>query len=460
MVSHPMGARFLALVLASSVIPAVAIAEDVVPGEARFSLAAETRLRYTLGDVEGPLGDIDALGLSVPVADISFGAEAASGIGIRVGARLVSEYRYASALNLAVGQAGNPVPVENNMMSEGVLYAPFFGGVVSAGRQKVSFGPSRLSGLMIDASIPFLDSVYFSLPIGKLVISQAVATLENNQAHDGDLSNFLQESTDPVDPDFSYNFDITDIIVSTRRFAWVDERYEIGFGAQALFSRAYNAFHLGEVLPIFSVHNGDVGQNNMSFLVDFESRFIPGHRQYLTLGLDDVNANLFGVGDSGTPTIWAVQAGVSGDVETRVGAWSYDAEVVATHYLWGSFEDELALSRSIYRLKADGDDLVLPLSSPYGPARLSFRIESTLAVGASLDLGLSTLALFGDPDIDLISTTYAIHDVSYEFLLLRAELRATRRFGGLSLGLGFGGDVEPSGLSPRLSVAGAWTVGR
>lgn len=450
MVTYPRGARFLALLLVSSAVPA--IAEDVVPGEAQFSLAAETRLRYTLGDVEGPLGDIDAFGLSVPLADISFGAEAASGIGIRVGARLVSEYRYASAFSLAVGQSGNPVPVENNMMSEGVLYAPFFGGVVSAGRQKVSFGPSRLSGLMIDASIPFLDSVYFTLPIGKLVISQAVATLENNSAGDGDL--------DPSGWDVGYDFDITDIIVSTRRFAWVEERYEIGLGAQALFSRAYNAFHLGEVLPIFSVHNGDVGQNNMSFLFDFESRFIPGHRQYLTLGLDDVNANLFGVGDSGTPTIWAVQAGVSGDVETRAGAWLYDAEVVATHYLWGSFEDDLALSRSIYRLKADGDDLVLPLSSPYGPARLSFRLESTLAVGASLDVGLSTLALFGDPDIDLISTTYGIHDVSYEFLLLRAELRATRRFGGLSLGLGCGGDAEPSGLSPRLSVTGAWTVGR
>jgi len=453
MVSHARGARFLALAIASFSLPAMTIAEDFGVGEAQFSLAAETRFRYTLGDVEGPLGDIDALGLSVPVADFSFGAEAASGIGIRVGARLVSEYRYASALNLAVGQAGNPVPVENNMMSEGVLYAPFFGGAIRAGRQKVSFGPSRLSGLMIDASIPFLDSVYFSIPIGKLVISQVVATLENNRAGDGDL----EATMFTVD---GYNFDITDIIVSTRRFAWVEERYEIGFGAQALFSRAYNAFHLGEVLPIFSVHNGDVGQNNMSFLFDFESRYIPGHRQYLTLGLDDVNANLFGVGDSGTPTIWAVQAGVSGDVQTRAGAWSYDAEVVATHYLWGSFEDELALSRSIYRLKADGDDLVLPLSSPYGPARLSFRLESTLAVGASLDIGLSTLALFGDPDIDLISTNYEIHGVSYEFLLLRAELRATRRFGGLSLGLGCGGDVEPSGLSPRLSVSGAWTVGR
>ncbi len=447
-----LGIKYLALATASLCLVLDAAAQDSPNADARISIESDILLAYTYADLTPPLGSIDSMRLLRPVSDFTATLEASSGLGVTITTRLVPEYRAPGEFNVPIGQSGNPVAIENNLMMAGILYAPVFDGLLRIGRQKVELGPSRLSGLQIDAHVPYLDAIYYSLPIGKLEMTQVIATLENRSGA-VDVGSFL-----PISPDSEhYGFGISQILLSSRRFAWKLDRVELGLGVQSLFSRYNNAFQLGDILPIFSVHNGSVGSNNISFIFDVEFNVAKDHRQYFVLGFDDFNANLFGVNDSGIPTIWAVQGGLSGTFRSGSVSLDYDTEVVATQYLWGSFDDDLALSRSIYRLRADGKPLVLPLSSPFGPGRLSFEAVATVRMPGWFDIGCSGLLLYGDPSINLTSTSYVANDVSYEFMLLRLGVSLTRDLGsGLSLTAGCGGDLLPGGFSPRLEMSGAW----
>ncbi|PKL25875.1 MAG: hypothetical protein CVV47_04320 [Spirochaetae bacterium HGW-Spirochaetae-3] len=425
-------------------------AQDSPNADAQISIESELFLAYTYADLIPPLGGIDSMRLSRPLSDFTATLESSSGVGVTITTRLVSEYRAPGEFNVPVGQSGNPVAIENNLLTAGILYAPALGGLLRIGRQKVDLGPSRLSGLQIDTHVPYLDALYYSLPLGKLEITQVIATLENRPGA-ADVGGLL----DPAIED--YGFSISQILLSSRRFAFKLDNVELGLGVQSLFSRPNNAFQFGDILPIFSVHNGSVGSNNISFIFDAEFNATQDHRQYLVLGFDDFNANLFGVNDSGIPTIWAFQGGLSGTFHFGSVSLDYDTEVLATHYLWGSFDDDLALSRAIYRLRADGKPLVLPLSSPFGPGRLSFETVATVRIPEWLDVECSGLLLYGDPSINLTDVSYVARDVSYEFMLFRVGVTLTRDIGsGVSLSAGGGGDLLPDGFSPRLQLSGAW----
>jgi hypothetical protein len=426
-------------------------AQEVDTNDYSIFFSSNVSAHYVYSDEPHPLGVIDQIRFTYPFADFTTGIEASNGLGVSVTGRMLAEYRLDSDFNIPFAQPGNPVAAENNIMLAGILYAPLWGGSISIGRQKVEFGKSRLSGLQIDTHVPFLDSVVYTLPIGKLEITQVIATLENH-AGIGDINL-------PDFPNDGYYFGISDIIVSSRRFSWKEERFTVGIGAQALFSRPYNAFQLGDFLPVFSVHNANVGSNNFSLLFDFELDAIPGHTQYLTLGLDDVNAGAVGVNDSGIPTIWAIQGGLAGTFHFGSLALDYRSEAVAAHYLWGSFHNDpdMVLSRAIYRLKTDGGVLLFPLTSPFGPGRLSFEAETTLRIPGWLDVGLAALLLYGDPAINLTSTEYEEQDVNYEFMLLRLGVSLARDVGaGLALSASAGGDLLPGGFYPRFGVTGSW----
>lgn len=445
--------RIFVLVLALSALVMHIGAQEVEEEDYSIFFSSNVTARYTYSDEPHPLGVIDQIRFTQPFVDFTTGIEASNGLGVSVTGRMLAEYKLDSDFNIPFGQPGNPVAAENNIMLAGVLYAPLWGGSISIGRQKVEFGTSRLSGLQIDTHVPFLDSVMYTVPIGKLEITQVIATLENHKAvGDIDLSIWVPISD-------GYDFGISDIIVSSRRFTWKEERFTVGIGAQALFSRPYNAFQLGDFLPIFSVHNANVGSNNFSLLFDLELDAIPGHTQYLTLGLDDINAGAVGINDSGIPTIWAVQGGVSGTFALGSLTLDYRSEAVAAHYLWGSFheDDDMVLSRAIYRIKTDGGVLLFPLTSPFGPGRLSFEAETTVRIPGWLDVGLTGLLLYGDPAINLTSTEYMEQDVNYEFMLLRFGVSLERELlSGLRLSVRAGADLQSSGLYPRFEAAGSW----
>lgn len=429
-------------------------AQESAATDASIYFESDITAQYVYSDQPNPLGIIDSIRSIEPFAEMTAGFENDSGLGVLLTVRLISEFRNAGESNIPFGYSGNPLAAENNMVSAGLLYTPVLDGLVRIGRQKVDFGPSPLSGLQIDTHVPYLDGIFYSLPIGKLEISQVIATLENREAI-GDLDSTLF----PTDP--GYGFGISDILLSSRHFSWTEDRFKVGIGAQTLISRPYNVFQLGDIVPIFSVHNADVGANNLTLLIDFELTAIPEHSQYLVFGFDDINANLFGINDSGIPTIWAIQGGLSGVFHFGLASMDYNAEVVATQYLWGSFHDELGLSRAIYRLKADGGNQLFPLSSPFGPARLSYELVTTTHIPGILDIGCSGLLLYGDPSINLTETSYVAQSVSYEFLLLRLGLTLSRDLGaGLRLTVGGGGDILPDGFSPRFLVSGAWSLPR
>ncbi|HUW69849.1 MAG TPA: hypothetical protein VMX33_06415 [bacterium] len=455
MIMSKSGARVRPFVVVAMLLLSCVLvpAQESTATDASIFFESDITAQYVYSDQPNPLGTIDSIRSIEPFAEMTTGIENGSGLGVLLTVRLISEFRNPGESNIPFGYSGNPLAAENNMVAAGVLYAPLLDGLVRLGRQKVDFGPSRLSGLQIDTHVPYLDGVFYSLPIGKLEISQVVATLENRRAI-GDLaSSFFT--------DLNYDFGISDILLSSRHFSWTEDRFKVGIGAQTLFSRPYNVFQLGDILPIFSVHNADVGANNFTLLFDFELTAIPEHRQYLVLGLDEVNANLFGINDSGIPTIWAIQGGVSGVFHFGSASMDYDAEVVATQYLWGSFQDDVALSRAIYRLRADGGNQLFPLSSPFGPARLSYELVTTTRVPGLLDIGCSGLLLYGDPSINLTETSYVAQSVSYEFMLLRLGLTLSRDLGaGFRLSVGGGGDILPDGFSPRLLVSGAWSSPR
>lgn len=454
MIISKSGARS-AMLFAILVVPfTFGAAQEATDKAASIFFESNISAQYVYSDQPNPLGTIDSIRSIEPFAGMTAGMENSSGLGVLLTVRLISEFRNAGESNIPFGYAGNPLAAENNMVAEGILYAPLLDGTVRIGRQKVDFGPSQLSGLQIDTHVPYLDGIFYSLPIGKLQISQVIATLENRSAI-GDLSSawFLDDQV--------YNFGISDILLSSRHFSWTEDHFRAGIGAQTLLSRPYNVFQLGDILPIYSVHNADVGANNFTLLFDFEVTAIPEHRQYLVLGLDDINANLFGINDSGIPTIWAIQGGASGILHFGSISTDYDVEVVATHYLWGSFHDELALSRGIYRLRADGGNQLFPLSSPFGPARFSGELRTTTHLPRLFDIGISGLLLYGDPSINLTTTSYVAQSVSYEFMLLRLGLALSRDLGaGLRLTVGGGGDILPDGFSPRLLVSGAWSSPR
>jgi len=416
-------------------------------GATRIFIDSVTSLGYSKSDKPYPLGNIDRLGFAQPINDLTLSLRSASGIEVSIMTRLVAEYTLEGAFNVPEPQSGNPVAVENNIVYKGILSLPFFGGNVTLGRQAISLGPARWSNLQISPQVPYLDSVYFRLPLGRLEITQVIVTLENRQGVD--------DVTIPTVP--GYNFKITDIILSSRRFVWAADTFDVAVGAQSLFSRPYNAYQLGDLLPIFSVHNGDVGVNNITFLADLNVRAIPDHRQYLILGLDDVNANLFGIDDYGIPTIWAIVGGVAGLFRGPSFDLEYTLETTATHYLWGSFENFNPLSRSIDRLYTDGGNILLPLSSPYGPARISLRWETTAKIPNLFDAGLSGLLLWGDPTKDLTKTSYEAQGVNYQYMLTRFEVSLSKSFGSAwKLKIGGGGDFLPDAFYPRFSLSGTW----
>ena len=414
-------------------------------------VANRVNLRYAHGGVPTVLGPLDRLAYALPVHELTFGTVTADGVEARITNWLVREYRLNGDWNFERGPENNPVPLENNSLVEGFLALPLGYGQIVLGRQNVHVGPESRNSLLISESIPYLDAVRMNVDLGRWDMTQVIATLENRST--------APDRALPAADD--YGFGQTVILLSSRRFAWHSPKLEIGIGAQALLTRVNNAFHLGDVLPVFSIHNGDVGPNNLSTTLDVTSRFFAGHTQYAMVGFDDINANVVGVGDSGVPTIWAILAGGNGAVHLPGIVLRYNADFGITHYLWGSYDDHLYLSRSIYRMRTDGRAIALPLSSPYGPARLSAELDIDAEITRTrTSIGLRSLVLYGDPSIDLFSTTYEATDSHLEPILFRNELRVEQRLRfGVVAALGVGVDVVPEEASSWVSVQVGWSSG-
>ncbi|HAW85466.1 MAG: hypothetical protein A2087_06610 [Spirochaetes bacterium GWD1_61_31] len=425
-------------------------AADTVVYGAEFNFAAA----WLPNGLPATLGALDQLAWALPMLQARFGLAAGNGWSAYATVDLIKEHHLDSIFNIAIGPTGNPFPIENNFASEGVLRYDNPQLSIILGRQAASQGPSTLSNLQVTRHLPYLDALRVEVRLGPdWSFSQIVASLEN-RAVLGDVTLPVIDGQ-PID---GYDFETTNIWLSSRRFALRGDWFEFGIGALSLVSRPYNAFHIGDILPVFSMHNGNPGWHNLSLHADFSVDLWPGQRQYLIAGLDDFNANLVGIGDGGVPTIWAVILGGDGTVEFGGLNLKYGLEMAATHYLWGNFHAHHILSRALYRYAIDWP-LLLPLTSPYGPGRLSFAGEASLALPWQLALQLSGLLLFGDPDINLVTTSYEVQVTETEFLLGRMDLRVSRTlFDGLTAYLSGGLDFLPGGLEWRIQAGAAWKI--
>jgi len=90
-----------------------------------------------------------------------------------------------------------------------------------------------------------------------------------------------------------------------------------------------------------------------------------------------------------------------------------------THYLWGNYayNDKprewygVYLSRAIYRYTPNRHSVLMPLSSPYGPATLWGKISSSFIFPEyNLKTGLELLLLFKNKDANLVDTSYVADD--------------------------------------------------
>jgi len=310
------------------------------------------------------------------------------------------EYDGFSASNFFTFKPGNPFAQENQFLQQG-YFRYFFGPLeMELGRNKVHYGPSRYSSLLLSQRLPFLDALRLRLPIGPLEMTSLVSTLENRSAA-GDLNlDLLYGVPSP------YAFEENTILCTMHRFEYAFKRLRLGISGLSFISRPDNGFLLGDFFPVFSWHTADVGWHNLSMIGDVSLAPLPGLEVFAQYGVDDINLGSVNVGDDPIPTIDAYIIGLSFDLRLSKTNLSFYLEGGYTHYLWGNFHEEYALSRAIYRYFMDRENQILPMTSPFGPG--SRWIYGEIGWGNLNDVSafLFFQLIDQNSDANLISTDY------------------------------------------------------
>ncbi|MFO8065407.1 MAG: hypothetical protein R6V29_12355 [Spirochaetia bacterium] len=321
---------------------------------------------------------------------------------------LEKEFRLDTPTNIPTPKDGNPAPFENNMMHAGYLEIPGDYLELVFGRQQVHIGPSPHSSIMASDRLPYLDAARLSLTLGDLRMIHLVSSLENRASEaeqEADLPGRLADETYGHEDQYAYGKNMIFYNVHYFEYAW--DRLRLGIAGQMLVSRPMNEFHLADFFPVFSWHNADIVPHNMAMVIDGSFMAAPGLELYAQVGWDDVSAETFGVADSDLPTIPAYIGGLRYERETNGLRLGGTLEGGYTHYLWGNFYEEFALSRAIYRQNVDGGRRSMALTSPYGPGVL----WSLLRVGADFDSGFDLEAEY---HVRSENTRANLYDTPYE----------------------------------------------
>jgi hypothetical protein len=302
--------------------------------------------------------------------------------------------------------AGDPVALENQNIMRGFLWYDFHPLQIELGRDKIQMGPSK-SSLLPSADLPFLDMLRLRLPLGRLTGDLVISTLENRASgHD-----VTPNGSDPP-------FGLSVILVAIHRYEYAFDTVRLGIAAICVYARNGNAFNLGDIFPVFSWHQADIGPNNTSFVADASWVPFSGFTLSAQVGLDDVNLSGAGINDSALPTIpavivnaaylWGAAPGLSID---------FNCEAGYTHYLWGNFALDSSgadpLARAIDRYRMDGGVVILPLTSPFGPGATWVDLTASLRGLAWLDASIRVryFSRMTDPGtgqpVNLVDTLYA-----------------------------------------------------
>jgi len=306
------------------------------------------------------------------------------------------------------------------------------------GRNGVHLGAPEHSTFMASERLPHIDSLTLRYRLGPIYMTSVSATLDNRRA-DGELEPGSEEFCDAFEgaerfgqpacnpdgndgywPEEQLGFGKTVIYYGVHRFDYTRDTLRLGIAAQQFVARENNAFHLGDVFPVFSWHNTDVGSHNMDLIMDASWRPRPYWELFFQAGYNDIDASeLVGIPDNAVPTIDAYLLGLSyrGPVASR--RLRATAEVGYTHFLWGSnydYNEERGnyLSRGVYRLRTHGF-YMMPMTSPYGPGTAWTRIRGEVGEFGPVSFGLD-LELLSRKDrelVNLVNTIYYPEDGDY-----------------------------------------------
>lgn len=360
-----------------------------------------------------------------PAAAWSLSAGRDGGFGVHIAADFQAQHgREYPDNNLYRSQDENPLSVENYFITRGYFCGRYGDLLVQLGRTPVHFGAAGFSTTMPSDRLPYLDALYYTWRLGPLKMTSYVGTLYN-EAGSGEISDMagLPNIITPVDDgiivyddgvgNHTVAFGRTIIFNSLHRFEWAFPKVRLGLSAHNVITRENNALHIGDMFPVFSWHNAQVGVHNMSLIAEIEYAVMPGLVLFGQAGYDDINsADISGVGDTDIPTIDAYILG--GEYKRLLfgGMFTVLLEGGTTHYLWGNFhefdpERGNYLGRAIYRYLRDEQIVLLPLTSPYGPGARWVRGSlgySWLNTGLSLILNGEVIS--HNTAADLVSTAY------------------------------------------------------
>jgi hypothetical protein len=389
-----------------------------------------------------------------------------SGFELGISAKVEREYflNPFSPTNLWENDAAqsDPVALENQDITRGFLWYDFHPLQVELGRDKIQLGPGKHS-LLVSADVPFLDMLRLRLPIGRLTGDLVISTLENrNRGIDV-----------PGDPNGEIVAPYV-ILMATHRYEYAFDRVRIGIAAMCIYARDGNAFNLGDIFPVFSWHQANIGPNNTVLTADASWAPLPGLALSLQVGLDDINVSGAGVADTGVPTIPAFI--LNGDYTFGIAdslSMDLGVEVGYTHYLWGNFQLDStndpgnisSLARAIDRYFLDGGNAILPLTSPYGPGATWVELTAALHGIRWLDASISAryFSRMTDPTpitggiVNLVDTPYA-RSAAIEGAPHVDTWSLGARAGALPFGF-FSFSVEPTlyvQIDNRTGIRNAW----
>jgi hypothetical protein len=427
----------IAALAAASLFAAPATAEERAPGGLELRTAFDLTYEYTFRSKEQLVEpyaiksgiDIARLYLDQPaLASFDLGLGAPAGLSVAIGGNIRREWEgdYFKADNfLPMGLPGNPVAMENFFVTKGALYWKSPGLDISFGRDKVDLNNCLEGGFYPSSRLPYLDAFLTKGRLGPLTMDWMIASIQARKSWETkygagyDVNPNASLGTIPgSDETQPYGFELdenpTTVIEALHRFSWDFGAFQLGLGAQIMYSRRNNHFALSDFFPVISWHQAEVLQTNLCTLADASWEPLPGLKIVGQAGLDDVNANFAGMSDSKTTTIDAYVLGATWAGELRPGPLSARLELGYTHYLWGNFDgydmnpgDQNPLARFQYRYLSDRGAMLLPLSSPYGPGALWLEAAGSLGIeGTGLKVGTELLLLSKNVEANLIDTPY------------------------------------------------------
>ena len=309
-----------------------------------------------------------------------------------------------------VGASGDPLKVENSFITRGVAYWRSPSLSFAFGRDKVDYGGILYGSLLPSYRLPYLDNLRARAVMGDFAIDYMLVTIQAIKSWDGiDVT--------PNDGSVEYygwedGENPTTIVEGLNRFSWKIGDLILAVSDHAMMARRNNRFYLTDFFPVISRHQTSILGTNNSLIFDASWQPLDGLKLAAQAGFDDINADIFGISDTSSPTIDAYVLGAEYRGSNGSGAMFASGEVGYTSYLWGNYDgsgihpnDVNPFLRMQYRFLTDTGAMLLPLTSPYGPGAVWFKAKYRYEfLRTGFRAGLDLLLLSKNEEANLIST--------------------------------------------------------